>query len=279
MQITDAQVHLWPEDSAEHPWPEGAQQRAGAHPWALTSPAAVLAEMDAACVERAVLVPPTFAGGWNDVCLAAAAAHPDRFAVMGHFPLGAPDREAILARWLDTPGMLGLRVTLSRGASQAWLRDGTIDWLWAGAEQRGIPLYVLPPGLIAEMRQLALRHPRLKLVVDHLGLRTGACDAAVSEAVAELAQLADLPNVTVKADCLPSYVSEAYPFPGLQKVIRNVVDIFGPRRVFWGSDLSRLPCSYAEVVSLFTEHVDGLSAQDLEWIMGRGLSETLGWRR
>lgn len=274
--IVDAQIHLWPPDGPEHPWPEGAHERVKAHPRTLESAEAVLAEMDAAGVGRAVLVPPTFAGGWNDVCLQAAVTYPDRFAVMGAFDLHAPDREDALRRWRETPGMLGLRITLSRGASQTWLRDGTIEWLWEIAEEAGIPIYVLPPDLMPEIRALALRRPGLKLVIDHLGLRTGAHDEAVGEAVKDLAQLADLPNIAVKADCLPSYVSEAHPFPGLQRVIREVVDTFGAKRVFWGSDLSRLPGTYEQVVTLFTEET-GLSADDLDWIMGRGLSEWLGW--
>jgi hypothetical protein len=32
------------------------------------------------------------------------------------------------------------------------------------------------------------------------------------------------------------------------------------------------------VVTHFTEELDFLSADDLEWIMGRGLAECLGWR-
>ena len=275
--IVDAQIHLWPPDGPEHPWPPGAHERVKAHPRTLESAETVLAEMDAAGVSRAVLVPPTFAGGWNDVCLDAAARYPDRFAVMGAFDLDQLEREQTLRRWRATPGMLGLRITLSRGASQTWLRDGTIDWLWEIAAEAGIPIYVLPPDLIPEIRTLALRFPTLKLVVDHLALRTGARDEAVGAAVQELAQLADLPNIAVKADCLPSYVSESYPFPGLQKVIRDVVAMFGTRRVFWGSDLSRLPCTYEEVVRLFTAEVDGLSAADLDWVMGRGLCEWLGW--
>jgi predicted TIM-barrel fold metal-dependent hydrolase len=274
--IVDAQIHLWPPDGPEHPWPEGAHERVKAHPRNLESAEAVLAEMDAAGVKRAVLVPPTFAGGWNDVCLDAAARYPDRFAVMGAFDLNELDREQTLRNWRDTLGMLGLRITLSRGVSQTWLRDGTIEWLWEIAEEAGIPIYLLPPDLIPEVRTLALRRPGLKLVIDHLGLRTGARDEAVNDAVKDLALLADLPNIAVKADCLPSYVSEDYPYPGLQRVIREVVDIFGAKRVFWGSDLSRLPGTYGQVVKLFTEET-GLSADDLEWIMGRGLSEWLGW--
>jgi hypothetical protein len=37
-------------------------------------------------------------------------------------------------------------------------------------------------------------------------------------------------------------------------------------------------CSYRQSVTHFTEELDFLSPGDLQWIMGRGLAECLGWR-
>jgi hypothetical protein len=72
-------------------------------------------------------------------------------------------------------------------------------------------------------------------------------------------------------------VTEAYPFPSLHPHIRRIVEAFGPRRVFWGTDLTRLPCSYRQAVTLFADELDFLAAADKEWIMGRGIAEWLNW--
>ena len=56
-----------------------------------------------------------------------------------------------------------------------------------------------------------------------------------------------------------------------------MVAAFGAERVFWGSDLSRLPCPYAEWIAFFTEEMSGLSSEEVTSIMGRGLSQWLGW--
>ena len=56
-----------------------------------------------------------------------------------------------------------------------------------------------------------------------------------------------------------------------------VIIDFGPKRIFWGSDLSRRPCTYRQCVTMFTEEMTWLSNDDLEWIMGRGLCEWIGW--
>ena len=59
--------------------------------------------------------------------------------------------------------------------------------------------------------------------------------------------------------------------------MRQLCEAYGPQRLFWGSDLSRLPCSYRLAVTLFTEEFDWLSVGDLRWIMGRALCEWLAW--
>jgi len=56
------------------------------------------------------------------------------------------------------------------------------------------------------------------------------------------------------------------------------MDAFGPRRMFWGTDLTRLPCSYRQGITFFTEELAFLSESDKERVMGRGLCEWLGWQ-
>ena len=89
--------------------------------------------------------------------------------------------------------------------------------------------------------------------------------------------LARFPNIAVKASCMPNLVSEEYPFPTLLAAIHSVVDVYGPDRTFWGSDVSRLECSWRECRTLFTEECHFLGSDDLEWIMGRGIQEWLRW--
>ena len=127
------------------------------------------------------------------------------------------------------------------------------------------------------VKRIAERHPGLKLVVDHFALTHGKDDEAFRGFDLLLA-LAPCPNIAVKASCLPLYTTDAYPYRRLHPYIRRAYDAFGPRRLFWGSDLSRLPCTYRQCVTMFTEEMPWLPAADLEWIMGRGLCEWIGWK-
>lgn len=274
MIITDAQAHVWAPESPDRPWLDIGRSFAHGDEHTVDQ---LLAEMDVAGVDRAVLVPPSFEGDRNDVCVAAAQAHPDKFAVMGRITLTDPASRGTLAGLRDQSGMLGLRVTFSRGEASNWLHDGTAEWLWGEAEAAGVPLMVFAPGQLTEIDQIAKDHPGLRLTLDHLAIRTDLKDAQIDPVLDDLVRLAARENVAVKATCLPRNVSEGYPFPSLHSRIEKVVDAFGPRRVFWGSDVTGLPCSYLEVVELFTKELSFLSEEDLEWVMGRGVSEWLGW--
>jgi hypothetical protein len=76
---------------------------------------------------------------------------------------------------------------------------------------------------------------------------------------------------------MPAFSTERYPFRDVQPHIRILVDAFGPRRIFWGTDLTRMPCTYYECITFFTEHLPWLQGEDLAWVMGRGVCEWLGW--
>jgi predicted TIM-barrel fold metal-dependent hydrolase len=88
MLITDAQVHLWEPNRPDRPWP-GVPQRPPHRPNGFSA-GEMLAEMDAAGVGRAVVVPPNWVGDNNQTALEAAAKNPARFAVVGRFNPKAP---------------------------------------------------------------------------------------------------------------------------------------------------------------------------------------------
>ena len=275
MLIVDAQVHLWGADTPGRPWPPGEAHRAH-KPYPVTKDMA-LDGMKEAGVDRVVIVPPSWEGDRNDLALEAARLHPDRFAVMGRLAIEKPESRVRVDGWKRQPGMLGMRFTFSTERQRPWLTDGTADWLWAAAERAGIPVMMSVAGSFAAVDRIAERHPGLRLVIDHLGIRSGSKGTEAFAGLADLCTLARRGNIAVKASALPCYSTEPYPFPGLHAHIRLVYDAFGPRRTFWGTDWTRLPCPWRQAVTLFTEELPWLSGQDKEWIMGRAICEWLGW--
>jgi len=275
MLIADSQVHIWGADTPDRPWPPGrAAQAQLPYPFSKDH---LLKEMDAAGVDRVVIVPPSWEGDRNDLALEAARLHPDRFAVMGRLALERPESRGLIEGWRRQPGMLGLRFTFHTPVHRPWLTDGTADWLWPAAERAGLPVMVFVPASLREIDAIAERHPGLKLVIDHLAIGGGLKDAAAFADLPQLLALARRPNVAVKASALACYSTEPYPHRALHPHIRRVYDAFGRQRMFWGTDFTRLPCSYRQAITLFTEELPWLTAADKEWIMGRGVCEFLGW--
>lgn len=274
MLITDSQVHVWGADTPARPWPKGPFVPHRPKPLYHDE---VLNEMDAAGVQRAIIVPPAWEGDRNDLALEAARLHPGRFAVMGRLDLAAPTAREAITGW-RRDSMLGLRVTFHAPEVQAPLIDGSVDWLWAAAEQAGVPVMVYVPfDLVGVMDRVAQRHPDLRLVMDHLALTERGKGEAALRDLDKLLAIARRPNVAVKATTLPMYAEDAYPYRRLHSYVRRVYDAFGPQRLFWGSDYTQIPCSYAEAVRMYTDEIPWLSADDKEWIMGRGVCAWLGW--
>ena len=154
-----------------------------------------------------------------------------------------------------------------------------LDWLWPAAEERGIPIALLADGYLAHVARIAERHPGLKLIVDHFGVRRGNVDQAAFASLPEVTGLARFPNVAVKTTGGPQYVSDGFPFASLQDRYRAIFDAFGPQRMFWGTDITRMPCSWGECVTAFKDHQHWLSPADMAAVMGRGIADWIGWER
>src|SRR5262249_7510277 len=214
----------------------------------------------------------------NELAVEAARQHPHRLAILGNFPLDRPESRALIDTWKSRPGMLGLRFTFLQPHQKTWPTDGTMDWLWPAAAPAGIPAALLPAGLLPAVAGAAERHPRLKLIIDHLGRPSGTKDDAAWANLSEMLALAKYPNVAIKATGAPSYSSEAYPYRNIHGHLRRIYDAFGPERMFWGTDITRMPCPWRQCVTMFTEELPWLSGRDLELVMGRAGCKWIDWK-
>jgi predicted TIM-barrel fold metal-dependent hydrolase len=267
--IVDAQIHIWS---------SGKPTNANHRQVPVYSKDDALREMAEAGVDAAVIHPPaSWDPGANELAVEAARQHPDRFAILGNFPLDRPESRALVESWKRRPGMLGLRFVFLQEHQRTWPTDGTMDWLWPAAEQAGLPVALLASTFMPTVGKVAERHPRLKLIVDHLGRPSGAKDEAAWASLPEMLALAKHPNVAIKATGAPSYSSQPYPYRNLHDPLRRIYDAFGPTRLFWGTDITRMPCSWRQCVTLFTEELPWLRGRDQELVMGRAVCDWLGW--
>jgi len=273
MQIVDAQIHTWGSGR-----PSNQSHIQVTH----FTPQEAIALMDEAGVNAAVIHPPGWDPNSTAMALDAARDHPGRFAVMGAVPLDRPDAKERIASWRQQPGMLGLRYTFLADPMRRRLHDGELDWLFAAAERAGAPIAMLATDSLSEIGGIAAHHPALRLTIDHLGGRGGTSqlkDGAAMTHIPQLLALAKHPNIAVQATGVPHYAREAYPFPALHPYLRQVFAAFGPERMFWGTDITKMKCSWRRCVTMFTEELPWLRGRDLELVMGEALCQWWGWDR
>jgi predicted TIM-barrel fold metal-dependent hydrolase len=271
VRIVDAQIHLWGQGL-----PSNMAHR---------QVTAFLAEealglMDDGGVDAALIHPPGWDPNSTQLAFDAVREHPSRFAILGSVPLDDPASRDRLPTWKNQPGMLGLRYTFFKPAEWARLGDGSLEWLWSAAEEHGIPIALLATNALSEIGQIAERHPGLRLIIDHLGGLGGNTtlkDDASMTHFPQLLPLAKHQNVAVKATGAPGYSSQPYPFASMHPYLHQIYDAFGPQRMFWGTDITKMPCSWRQCVTMFTEELPWLPEADKPLVMGRALCDWLGW--
>jgi predicted TIM-barrel fold metal-dependent hydrolase len=267
MFIVDSQIHLW----ANPGGPSYHRQE----PY---SAELALADMDGADVARAINCPAIWDPESNDYAVEAAGKYPDRFSTLGWFPLSSPRTKDEIAQFLDPPGMLGLRFVIMRPDDVAALQTGGLDWLWEAADDLALPVaLIVPKPILPHMGPLSDRFARISFLLDHLNIGPMEKLPGAMDHLETLLALAAHPNVAIKASATPSMSNQPYPFSDVSPYLEQIFSAYGPERMFWGTDFTRMHIELRACVEMFTEHLPWLKADDLECVMGRSICAWLNW--
>jgi predicted TIM-barrel fold metal-dependent hydrolase len=71
--------------------------------------------------------------------------------------------------------------------------------------------------------------------------------------------------------------SNHHPYRDIHPYVRQMYEAFGAERMFWGTDITRMPCTWRQCVTMFTEELPWLTDRDKEVTIGRALCEWLEW--
>jgi len=267
MFVVDSQIHLWANPGSP---PHHRQEPYTAE--------LALADMDGAGVARAINCPAIWDPEANAYAVDAASRFPDRFATLGWFPLSSPLTQTKIAQFLDQPGMLGLRFVIMRPEDVAAFQSGGLDWLWRAADNLARPVaLILPKPILAHIGPLADRYRQINFLLDHLNIGPAEKLPDAMDHLDTLLDLAAHPNIAVKASATPSMSNQAYPFGDVSPYLERIFAGFGPERMFWGTDFTRMHIPLNECIEMFTKHLPWLSGGDLEDVMGRSICRWLNW--
>jgi len=249
------------------------------------TPEMLIAHMDWAGVAQAVLLQGPFYGECNDYVLAALARYPERLIGAAYVdPWAAPSATTITAT-LDNPLLRAVKLECSEATGlcgihpQARLDDAAIAWLWPALAARGLVL-VLDLGAVgsrsyqtAAVRAIAERHPTLTIIIAHLGQPTPAAEAdpARWQRWQEQIALGRLPNVWFDTAALPAYLpDESFPYPSAERYLKLALDVIGPAKLLWGTDLPGLlgVATYRQLVQLGQRHTQSLPPAEQALVLG-----------
>jgi predicted TIM-barrel fold metal-dependent hydrolase len=276
MEIVDAQIHdLLPAVA----WEYGEESKV-----ALVCEL-MLATMDAVGVEAAIVAP-----GRDSVTDAAASTrYPDRLARVVHVDHSSPEVDDLVSHVLNEPSVVAVRqvVVDYRNDNADELRAGVFEALFAAAERHRVPLFVLGPGFPGDLAPVAETHPDLTLIIDHLGLRQYpplSMDHDPWEKLPALLDLARYPGVNVKLCGAELLSRESYPFEGAWPYLHQVLEAFGPSRLLWASDFTRLRMVspgerswlYSDALHFIRDTTE-LSPNDKTLILGANTRRLLSW--
>lgn len=275
MLTIDAQVHAYERDHPERPW---ADVLAG--PPEVTGDDMVAA-MDAVGVDAAILV-----SAWTmylydpSYAISVRAAYPDRFALVKPLDPTDPGVEETIADWANTEGAVGVRIMLTKTASDD-PDDPATNRILAAAGRHGLPVNLSCHDRLPLVGALAARNENTRLVVDHLGIfqpRTPPAPPKPFAAFPQLIDLAAFENVAVKVTGACTLSHAPFPYDDLWDPLGRVFDAFGFDRCMWGTDWTRAinVVTYEQGVEPF-KLTDRLSGTEREALMGGTLQKIYGW--
>jgi L-fuconolactonase len=269
MPVVDAHQHFWNLEKVAYPWitPELAPLHRTFEPPELEP------LLRAAGVDKTVLVQAADSYEDTDAMLERADAYPWIGAVVGWVPLDRPDEATrAIERYRAHPAFAGVRRLIHDDPDPDWVvRDSVVEGLTilAAADLTFDVVAVLSRHL-EHVVTLAERVPGLRMVIDHLS-KPPIREKGWEPWASLLARAAECPGVYGKISGLNTAAErDTWTAADLQRYVDHAVEVFGPRRLMFGSDwpVANLAGDYGKVWRETNAVLAGLPDADRAAIFG-----------
>lgn len=276
--IIDAHQHVWDPQRAAYDW-LGPHLAPVDRAFALDE---LLPELRACGVDATVQV--QSADNHDDTALMveSAARHQEVVAIVGFAPLHDPaGTAATIEAWRGNDLIVGVRNLIHEQPDPDWLLRPEVDESLGLLEDAGLTFDVVSvlPRHLEHVPGIAGRHPRLRIVIDHLSKPPVGLDSAEPWA-SLIAAAAEHPLVHAKVSGL--YAAAGDPGGWSTDLVRPHVEFalerFGAQRLMFGGDwpISLLAGGYTRVWRGLAPIIDALSPVEREWLLGRTAAEFYG---
>ena len=265
--IIDGHQHFWKYSAAEYGWIDDGMSAIRRD----FLPRDLLPELRSAGVNATLAVQARQTLEETAWLLELAAQNESIAGVVGWVPLIQPDAEEHIHRFAADPKLKGVRHVLQDESDDGYmLRAGFNDGLSRLRQYDLVYDILIYERHLPQTIQFVDRHPDQRFVLDHIA-KPRIRDRAVSPWKERIAELARRENVWCK---LSGMVTEAdrrnWTAADLTPYFDTVLEVFGPKRLLFGSDwpVMLLACDYARWRSTVAVALRGLSTDERAGIFG-----------
>jgi L-fuconolactonase len=281
-ELIDSHQHLWVMSERAYDWIEPGYGVI----YDDFTPERLEPEIEASGVTGSVLV--QAADTYEDTFYMLDIANKYQFVrgVVGFIPL---DRTAEAARALEIfsrdsyfKGVRNLTHNYADAkyeSDDAWILRPQVLKTLEVVEASGLAFdYVaVNPAHLANVRSLAEKFPRLKIVIDHFA-KPNIAGKAMEPWATQMLELAKYPNVYGKFSGLNTASTPNWTVADWQPYVDHMVGAFGAERIMLGGDwpVITLMNNYVDVWQAQVAAVANYSAEDQEWICSKTAIEVYG---
>jgi predicted TIM-barrel fold metal-dependent hydrolase len=249
----------------------------------------MVAQMDYAGIDVAVLQNDHIYGSLNEYFADAIRSHPGRFIGLAQVEEPAAYQDAQIERLHHAVLHLGMRglyfttATFFMTGYTIYYDEGDFGPFWDAVAALDLPVFFTfaasPLGDFgAELRRFLgwhERYPDVRTVLVH-----GLPDAQFLDERGRLRPSDALRNLVgrfaVHAEILFPIKWGGrwdYPYPAARDLVPQYLDLFGPDRLVWGSDMPNVEryCTYRQALTYLTHDPAGLDADTLERILAKNV--------
>ncbi len=209
--------------------------------------------------------------------LELADTHAFIAGVVGWVDFESPDAARTIASLARHPRLVGLRPMVQDIPDHEWLLRDSIEPAIAAMRDHDLVFDALVrPAHLPALRRFVARYPELKVVVDHAAKPRIGC-GEFDDWSRDVGAIAAESAARCKLSGLVTEATTATPAP-LRRYVDRLLEVFGPRRLMWGSDwpVCELVCSYDDWWQTTQALLAGLPTHELQYLMGETARETYG---
>ncbi len=223
----------------------------------------LIANMDYACVNTAVITQEQIDGSQNNYLRSVRSTFPDRFKVCSLYEEG---------KEIETDGFDGIKICAGR-LKDSDLTSAAKVFATASAENKFVSIDLSEGDKQTEsLDSLAMQYPKLHIAIGHFGM-------AGREGWLSQIKLARRPNVFIESGGITwLFHEEFYPFPSAVKAIKQAAELVGMHKLMWGSDYPRTMTAITYKMSLdFIVKTTQLNDSEKELFLGLNAEKFYGF--